>query len=275
MRSIARFALLATALGASASSTLADEPKGDLAKLQGSWTGKVGPAKDIPATFIIKESKFEFKLTRPGGEVTLKGELKVDDKADPKTYDFVNFKGPEGQEFPDNLGIYKLDGDSWTTCSGGPGNDRPTKFEAGQGGPPNLASWTRVKEKAEEKPIKGDLAKFQGVWLANVGPNDEVVITMTVKVNAYTARWESGDGTSIEVKGELRVNDKATPHKTIDYFNNQRSDGEDARDNLGIYEIDGDKIKVCVGGAGNERPTEFKRADDGSTHILVFTKKKE
>ena len=275
MRSIARLTLLAaTVLGASASLTLADEPKGDLAKLQGSWTAKAGPNKDTPVTLTFKGSNFEVKIARPGGEATLKGELKVDDKAEPKTYDFVNFKGPQGEEIPDNLGIYKLEGDNWTTCSGGPGNERPTKFEAGEGGPPTLATWTRVKD-AEEKPIQGDLAKFQGVWLTRAGANDEVVVTMTVKVNAYTATWDSGDGTKVVLKGEVRVNDQATPTKTVDFFNNQRNDGDDARDNLGIYEVDGDKIKVCLGGAGNERPTEFKKGEGGSPLLLIFTKKKD
>jgi uncharacterized protein (TIGR03067 family) len=277
MRSIASLTLLvATAFGAATSPTFAEEPKDDLAKLQGSWTAKAGPNKDIPVTMIFKGSKFEVKLTRPDGEeATLKGELKVDEKADPKTFDFVNFKGPQGEEIADNLGIYKLDGDTWNTCSGGPGNERPTRFEAGKGGPPNLATWTRVKDAAEEKPIKGDLAKLQGTWTAPAGPNDDLAITMTVKFNAYTASWDRGDGTKLELRGELRVNEKATPHKTIDFFNTKRDDGEDARDSLGIYEFDGEKVKFCVGGAGEERPAEFKRGVDGAPHILIFTRKKD
>jgi uncharacterized protein (TIGR03067 family) len=276
MRSIASLTLfLVTAFGTSPFSTLVDEPKGDLAKLQGSWTSKVGPNKDIPVTLTFKGSSFEVKVTRPGGDTTLKGELKLDDKAEPKTYDFVNFKGPEGQEIANNLGIYKLDGDTWTTCSGGTGNDRPNKFEAGQDGPPSVATWTRVKDAAAEWPIKGDMAKFQGVRLAAAGANDEVVVKLTVKVNAYVATWDSGDGTKVELKGDLRLNEKATPNKTIDFFNTQRNDGEDARDNLGIYEIDGDTIKICVGGAGNERPTEFKKGEGGSPLLLIFTKPKD
>jgi uncharacterized protein (TIGR03067 family) len=275
MRPIVNLALMAAmAVGTSSASALAEEPKGDLAKLQGAWTAKVGPDKNIPITLAIKGNAIELTGTRPGGEeFKLTGELKIDEKASPKSFNWAKLTNRDGNELPENLGIYKLDGDSWTVCAGGPGNERPTKFEAGEGGPPNLLTWARVKEKADEKPDKGDLARFQGTWLAPAGANDEVVVTMTVKDNAYTARWDRGDGTKVELKGEIRINEKATP-KTIDFFNSQRNDGDDARDNLGIYTFEGDAIRICVGGAGNERPTEFKRGDDGAPLLLIFTKKK-
>jgi uncharacterized protein (TIGR03067 family) len=268
--------ILAIGVSAPLASSVADEPKGDLARLQGSWTTRLGPNKETLITLAIKGSTFDVKVKRPDGqEILLKGELKVDDKAEPKTFDFVNFKGEEGREIPDNLGIYKLDADTWTTCSGGPGNPRPTKFEAGEGGPPNLGAWTRVKDAAADKPLPGDLAKIQGTWQAGAGPDDQVMIKLTVKENAYTARWDPGDGTKVEIRGELRMNDKATPNKTVDFFKNQRNDGEDARDNLGIYEITADTFKLCVGGAGNERPTEFKAGEGGAPLLLKFTRKKD
>lgn len=269
---------LIVALGAAAplARSAADEPKGDLARLQGSWTTRLGLNKETPITLTIKGALFEVKVRRPDNqEIVLKGDLKVDDKAELKTFDFVNFQGEEGREIPDNLGIYKLDGDAWTTCAGGPGNPRPTKFEAGEGGPPNLGTWTRVKDAAADKPLPGDLAKIQGTWLAKTGPDDEILIKLMVKDNTYTASYDSGDGTKVEIRGEVRMNDKATPNKTADFFKTQRNDGEDTRDNLGIYEVTADTFKLCVGGAGNERPTEFKGGERGTPLLLNFTRKKD
>ena len=89
-----------------------------------------------------------------------------------------------------------------------------------------------------------------------------------------TAKWDRGDGNVIEMKGEMRVNDLANP-RTIDFFHFTKGDGEAAQDNLGIYAFDGEKIKVCVGGAGNERPTEFKADEAGSHNLLIFARKKD
>ncbi len=265
---------VATAFGLATAPSSADEPKGDLARLQGSWAAKVGPNKDLSATAAIKGNAVEITVVRPEGEdIKLKGEIKVDDAAGPKTLDWVKFIGPQGNELPENHAIYKLEGDSWTVCAGGPGNDRPSKFEAGEGGPPNLTTWTRVKakEKADEKPIKGELARFQGSWKAEA---NDVAIGMKVKGNAVTARWERGDNTQVELKGEIRLNDQADP-KTIDFFGFKNASGEDLKDNLGIFAVDGEKIKVCVGGPGNERPTEFKAGEGGPPTLLIFARAKE
>jgi uncharacterized protein (TIGR03067 family) len=267
--------IVATALGLVNVSASADELKGDLAKLQGTWSAKVGRNKDIPVTLLIKEDAVEFVITRTDGDaIKLKGKVKLNDQASPKTIDWVEFTRPQGDPIPPNLGIYKLEGDNWTTCSGGPGNDRPSKFDSGEGGPPSLATWTRVKEKLAEKPITGDLGKFQGSWTGKAGANQDISINLTIQGNAVTARWERGDGTELVLKGEMRVNELANP-KTVDFFNFKRSDGEETKDNLGIYAFDGDQVKICTGGPGNERPTELKAGEDGQPNLFVFTRKKD
>ena len=54
----------------------------------------------------------------------------------------------------------------------------------------SLSTWTRVKP--DEKAPKDDLARMQGIWTAPAGPNDEVIITLTIKDKGYTAKWDPG-----------------------------------------------------------------------------------
>jgi uncharacterized protein (TIGR03067 family) len=135
------------------SPTLADDPtKGDLAKVQGKWKGMVGREKNIPLVIEVKGNAATLTATRPeGDDFVLNGEVKLDDQAKPKKWDWMKFTGPGGQEAPDNLGIYELEGDTLKICNGGPGNERPTEFKAGENGPPNLLTLTRVKEESKDK----------------------------------------------------------------------------------------------------------------------------
>ena len=186
-----------------AAPTPADEPKGDLAKIQGTWSAKVGPDKDIPLTLVLKDDSAEITVVRPDAtELKLKGKLKIDDQASPKTIDWIGFAGPQGDPIAPDLAIYKLEGDTWTLCSGGPGRDRPSEFKAGEGGPPMLNTWTRVKVKPPGDPVAGDLAKFQGDWTVKAGPDQDVKVDLTIKGNLVDTRWERGDGSVLTLKGE-------------------------------------------------------------------------
>ena len=122
-------------------------PEGDLAKLQGKWKTNVGPDKDIPIVVEIKGNKVTVSFTnRQGEKVELKGEVKINENASPKTCDWINFKRPDGTDAEPNLGIYKIEGDIFTVCNGGPNNPRPTEFKEGDNGPPNLLVLERVKD---------------------------------------------------------------------------------------------------------------------------------
>ena len=133
-----------------------DKPKGDLAKLQGRWTTKAGPNRDIDVTLVVEGKAVTVKGTTPNGEdFEMKGEVVVDETAKPhKAIDWVKFTRPDGTDAPENHGIYAFEGDDTVkVCNGGPGNERPTEFKAGEGGPPQLFIMKR------ETPKKGDDAK--------------------------------------------------------------------------------------------------------------------
>ena len=122
--------------------TAEDAPKGDLGKLQGTWTAKVGPEKNIPIAITIKGNAVSLKVTTPdGGDFKTDGEIKIDEKAKPhKTIDWVEVHQPQRRR--DSPRTSASTSSSTPTpcgvCSGGPGNERPTEFKAGEGGPPSL-----------------------------------------------------------------------------------------------------------------------------------------
>ena len=153
--SLSLLLILAAPAARSDDAEKADPPKGDLAKIQGKWKGMVGDEKNIPVTAVFKDNTVTVHVTIQERELDLKGEIKLDETKSPKTWDWTKFKGPNGDEPEDNLAIYKFDGeDKIILCSGGPGNERPTKFEAGENGPPNLVEFTRVKEETKKDEKK-------------------------------------------------------------------------------------------------------------------------
>ena len=260
--------------------TLADDSalKGDLAKLQGKWTAKGGPDMDIPIIITIKGNAVSCKVTlKDGTEVASNGEIKLDESAKPhKTIDWRKFTRPDGQEAPENLGIYSFEGDDFKICNGGPGNERPTEFKAGEGnGPPRVIILKREPVKASDAAAdapKGDLAKFQGSWMTKVGPNKDTPFVVVFKGNSVTLRM-TVQGEEREFRGEFKLDEAAKPYKAIDWVKFTRPDGEVAPPTLGIYEFDGKDLKICSGGPNMERPTEFKGGEQG--HPLLVTLKKD
>ena len=126
---------------------------GDVAKLQGTWTTMIGPEKNVPLKVEIEKTSLTLRFTnRQGDEITMKGEFKLDEKASPRTIDFIHFKRPNGETAEPNLGIYKFDGETWVVCNGGPGNARPKEFKNSEDGPPRVLEFRRAK--AEPKPDK-------------------------------------------------------------------------------------------------------------------------
>ncbi|HWE39465.1 MAG TPA: TIGR03067 domain-containing protein [Isosphaeraceae bacterium] len=138
-----------------------------------------------------------------------------------------------------------------------------------------LLAATSPADDKEKKP-EGDLGKVQGKWTARYGPND-IPITIEVKGEDVTAVITNDNG-EMTLKGRLKIDDKAKPHKTVDWLDFKLPNGDDAQENLAIYELNakGDEWKVCNGGAGKPRPTEFKEGDNGDDpHLIVFKRPKD
>jgi uncharacterized protein (TIGR03067 family) len=133
-----------TALLAAGGSAADRGPSGDLAKLQGRWTTRAGPGRDIPVVLEIDGRRALVKIAMPNGpEYRARGELRINENAAPRTLDWVHFSGQDGQELPDIPAIYELNGHTFTVCNGGPNNQRPTEFKPGKGALADLLTFTR------------------------------------------------------------------------------------------------------------------------------------
>jgi uncharacterized protein (TIGR03067 family) len=255
-----------------------EAPKGDLGKLQGKWKGKIGPNKDMDITVEVKGKTVTATFKNDEDkEMTLTGEVKLDENAKPKTADFFNFKGADGNSLPDNLAIYELNGDEWKVSSGGGGNPRPTEFKDEDGGP-HVMILKREKDAAKAadaaKPAAGDLAKLQGKWKSLVGPNKDVTIIIEFKDDAANLDVTLADGQTFALKGAVKLDEAAKP-KTLTWIKFKSPSGDDVPDNLAIYELKDDELKTCSGGPGNPRPTEFKQGEGGPPNLSLFTRVKE
>jgi uncharacterized protein (TIGR03067 family) len=110
---------------------VADEPKTDLDRLQGTWVmaslevdGKLVPEEKIKGTTLtIKGDKYIVKVKDKTHEVS----FKLDAKQNPRHMDMYF---PDGKDAPKLAkGIYELKGDTLRICRAQPtGEDRPRDF---------------------------------------------------------------------------------------------------------------------------------------------------
>jgi uncharacterized protein (TIGR03067 family) len=117
---------------------------------------------------------------------------------------------------------------------------------------------------------KEDLKKFQGTWSTSAEQNGEKApqnATVVIKDNTYTVKVgdKTVDSGTFKLGAEKKV-------KTID-STADIGPGK-GKTMLGIYEIDGETIKICFAMPEKERPKEFE-AKKGSDHVLYVMKKEK
>jgi uncharacterized protein (TIGR03067 family) len=123
---------------------------------------------------------------------------------------------------------------------------------------------------AKKKSIEAELGRFQGTWKFvsieaegdRASQEDLVSVTVVIQGNRFTLR----NGPTIN-RGVLTVDPTVIP-KTIDVaFSEGTQRGMISQ---GIYELDGDLLKVCNGSSDKGRPTEFaSKSGSGLTVQLL------
>jgi uncharacterized protein (TIGR03067 family) len=131
MRRTLLFVVIATLAFAGLSN--AGDPKKDLQALQGNWTVKSIQESDPqmnPPPEALKEMMVNFKgdimTINFEGKTAAKFKIKLGGTKSPKTIDMTHEEGPEKGKT--ELGIYNLQGNTFTFCVNDAGKPRPTKL---------------------------------------------------------------------------------------------------------------------------------------------------
>jgi uncharacterized protein (TIGR03067 family) len=128
----------------------------------------------------------------------------------------------------------------------------------------------------QPKEAKKDADPLQGTWLVEgldyngKDFKDKFKISFVIKGNTMIVE---GDG---EVRKEYaKMTFKLDPSTTPKCIDLKVSEGVQLDATMeGIYEVKDDQLRICIKVFGQDRPTEFKSPDGGSTALLTLKRKK-
>jgi uncharacterized protein (TIGR03067 family) len=120
--------------------------------------------------------------------------------------------------------------------------------------------------KDKEKPAP----KLEGVWavekIEGKGDKEIANVTFTFTADKVSIR----EGAKERAEEAEYTTDAAKKPAHIDIRPGKGAD----KTIPGIYEIDGDTLKICFSGDGGTRPTEFKADKDARTVLVVLKRSK-
>lgn len=117
----------------------------------------------------------------------------------------------------------------------------------------------------------GDLKKMQGTWsVEKMVENGREAPAKDLKGIQMTIRGHNYHFTGGEenYKGYLRIDSSKKPKQLEATF--VESNGEEKGRALGIYELQGDTLKMCWRHEGKDRPTEFASERGSGTRYVVL-----
>lgn len=139
-----------------------------------------------------------------------------------------------------------------------------------------LAGIVAIADQPKNDAGKKDFEKMQGEWVMEsmifdgqpVPDDDAQSRFRSVKGDQYAVtRFDKPSG-----KGTFSIDATQKP-KTIDLTPvTPKGKGPTIK---GIYEFDGEKIRMCYGRPGTDRPKEFKSVEDSMISITVWEREKK
>ena len=261
----------------------------DLDRLQGSWKitslesdGERASAALLTDARIIVNGR---TFTSLGMGAPYAGTLTLRRAGTLKTFDLLFTSGhAQGTK---NLGIYKLARDTWTICLSTQSATRPKRFatKAGSGlalevltreaSPPGAARNTAAapltkRETATTAPA-GPPTEIEGEWqMVSAVFDGKPLADDMVK---WCTRTTRGDHTVVMAGPQTMVNarftlDRSNNPRAIDYVNLHGS--AKGKTQLGIYQLDGDRLAVCMSPPGKPRPASFDSSPRDGRSLTVW-----
>lgn len=111
---------------------------------------------------------------------------------------------------------------------------------------------------AQNVPKGADPLRGRWAVVGAIGTDGKVTPLKQDDPRYFTFDFTAGKVTTRLKKLTIEGKYKLTPAKGISHIDIIRRRGKDAVTFQGIYALDGDRLKVCLAGAGHPRPKAFK-----------------
>ena len=140
---------------------------------------------------------------------------------------------------------------------------------------PTLPSLTLAEDPAPRRAAQGDLKKLQGTWQC-VAMEREGNPVPAEALNGSTATYEDDritltrDG-DVFRRGIVTLDPSRTPKRVNTWDLNGPYEDQTVP---GIYEVDGDTLKLCFSRPGAERPVKFSTREGPGVLYCVYQRKK-
>lgn len=240
----------------------------DFAKLQGEWTlaSLEMDGEAAPAGGGIAIDGDRFRAEGMGGGYA--GTIELDETARPRHIDLIFTEGPEAGNI--NRGIYELSGDTFRLCLNMAGKARPRSFSTKAGNGNALEVFRRGAGVASAPPEQvvtrpygeGELVgEWEMVEGRQSGHRLDPGMVKTARRITSDTHTTTYFGAQVYLNASYTIDAAVTP-KRIDLVNR-------GKEQLGIYEVQGDILRICFAAPGKPRPTDFEaRAGDGRTSAV-------
>jgi len=116
-----------------------------------------------------------------------------------------------------------------------------------------------------------DLDHLQGTWVTNVGPFEDVPVTLTFQGDQYTLEVQTDPTARFTFQGRVVLDTTARPHR-LDWVDTIGPDGEAVPKSKAIYKFEDKQIIICSGEPGGERPTAFADGEGRYPSLRTYTR---